>query len=62
MNIEMLRKEFTQILSYEERAKAFYDHYIDQLDDTKIKAQLTSIRNDEIMHIAIAKKLLEYVS
>jgi rubrerythrin len=61
MNIEMLRKEFTQILAMEERAKAFYDHYIDQVDDPKIKKQLTEIRNDEVMHIVIAKKLLEYV-
>ncbi len=62
MNIEMLRKEFTQILALEERAKAFYDHYIEQVDDPKIKEQLTSIRDDEVMHVAIARKLIEYVS
>ncbi|MDD4013997.1 MAG: hypothetical protein PHW14_07385 [Candidatus Omnitrophica bacterium] len=61
MNIEMLRKEFTGMLALEERAKAFYDHYIDQLDDQEVKTTLRSIRDDEIMHIAIVKKLLEYV-
>jgi hypothetical protein len=62
MNIEMLRKEFTHILSFEERAKAFYDHYIDQIDDQEIKELLTTIRDEEVMHIAIARKLIEYVS
>jgi hypothetical protein len=62
MNIEMLRKEFEHILAYEERAKAFYDHYIDQVEDHKVKKLLTTIRDDEVMHIAIARKLIEYVS
>lgn len=61
MNIEMLRREFAQILSTEERAKAFYDHYSDQVDDPRIKKILIQIRDDEAMHIAIARKLLEYV-
>ncbi|OGW74715.1 MAG: hypothetical protein A2Z72_07865 [Omnitrophica bacterium RBG_13_46_9] len=62
MNTEALRKEFQSILNLEERAKYFYDHYIDQLENEKIKNQLVAIRNDEISHIAIAKKLIEYVS
>ena len=33
MNIEMLLKEFKNIRAHEERAKNFYDHYIDQVDD-----------------------------
>ena len=62
MNIEMLRKEFEEILVYEERAKHFYDHYIDQLKDKGIKKELESIRDDEKLHIEIAKKLIDCVS
>ena len=62
MNTEVLLKEFREILACEERAKNFYDHYIDQLDDEEIKSKLVSIRNDEILHIKIAKKLIECVS
>ena len=62
MNTEILLKEFRNILSLEERAKHFYDHYINQISDEKIKNQLVSIRNDEIDHIEIAKKLIDLVS
>ena len=62
MNTEMLLKEFRNILSLEERAKHFYDHYINQISEEKIKNQLISIRNDEISHIEIAKRLIELVS
>ncbi len=58
MNTEMLRKDFQEILELEERAKHFYDHYISQLDDERIKKILIAIRNDEIKHIEIAKKLI----
>ena len=58
----MLRKEFQNILSLEERAKHFYDHYIEQIEDAKVKKELTSIRDDEIGHIKIAKKLIALVS
>jgi len=62
MNIEMMRKEFQDILTLEERAKHFYGHYIDQVDNEMIKKQLLSIRDDEIRHIEIAKKLIELAS
>ena len=62
MNIEMVKKELENILSREERAKHFYDHYIDELDDAEIKKELISIRNEEIKHIGVVKKLLELVS
>jgi len=62
MNTEMLLKEFREILVLEERAKHFYDHYIDQIDDEEIKKSLIAIRDDEIEHVDIAKKLIEYVS
>ena len=62
MNTEMLLQEFRNILSLEERAKHFYDHYINQISEEKIKNQLISIRNDEINHIEIAKRLIELVS
>jgi len=62
MNTEMLRKEFESILELEERAKHFYDHYISQLDDEKIKKILISIRDDEIGHVDIAKELIKLVS
>ena len=62
MNIEMLREEFRKILNYEQRAKFLYDHYIEHVDDPEVKGVLESIRDDEIMHIKIAEKLIEYVS
>ena len=57
----MLRKEFQSILSLEERAKHFYEHYIEQIDDEKIKAHLASIHKDELRHIDIAKTLIDLV-
>jgi len=62
MNTEMLRKEFEKILVLEKRAKVFYDHYVDQVKDEGIKEQLVSIRDDEVRHIEIAQKLVDYVS
>ena len=54
----MLSSEFRKILGLEERAKHFYDHYIEQIEDKGIREKLISIRDDEITHIKIAKKLL----
>jgi rubrerythrin len=62
MNTEMLLKEFRTILTYEERAKHFYEHLIEQVKDEDIIKKLTDIRDDEIIHIGIARKLIEYVS
>ena len=62
MNTKMLLEEFRKILSYEERARHFYDHYIEMVEDADIKKQLISIRNDEIEHIKIAKDLVKSVS
>ena len=62
MNIELLKKEFMEILTLEERAEHFYSHYIDQIEDEDVKKTLTSIRDDEKIHVQIAKKLIEYVS
>jgi len=62
MSIEMLRKEFRAILELEKRAKHFYNHYIDQLEDEKIKGELVSIRNDEAVHIKLAENLIKLVS
>ncbi len=59
MSFDMLSERFKKILTYEERAKYFYDHYIDQLEEGEIKKELISIRDDEIKHIRIAKKLIE---
>ena len=60
MNIEFVREEFEKILVLEERAKAFYDHYIDQVDNKDIRDQLVSIRDDEVRHIGVARKLIEH--
>jgi len=62
MNIKVLLERFQKILACEERARHFYDHYIDQIEDEEIRKQLISIRDDEINHIKIAKRLIEYVS
>ena len=62
MNTEMLLNEFNEILELEKKAKAFYDHYIGEIEDESIKKQLTAIRDDEICHIKIAEKLIELVS
>ncbi|MBL7073521.1 MAG: hypothetical protein ISS33_07150, partial [Candidatus Omnitrophica bacterium] len=52
---------FQEILEMEKRAKYFYDHYIDQIDDEEIRLKLTEIRRDEIEHIEIAEKLIDCV-
>ena len=62
MNIDILRGEFQEILTLEERAEHFYSHYIDQIGDEEIIKKLDSIRQDEKMHIEIAKKLIDCVS
>lgn len=62
MNTEMVLQEFRELLSYEERAKYFYDHYIDYVENKEIKDQLTAIRDDEIRHVEIVKKLIAYVA
>ncbi len=62
MNTDILRKEFEEILALEIRAKHYYEHFIDQIDDERIKGKITSIRDDEKAHIKIAEKLIEFVS
>ena len=61
MNIEMLKENFKEILEHETRAKYFYNHYIDQIDDVEIKKILESIRNDEMIHMKIAQELIDAV-
>ncbi len=58
----MLLERFRKILVCEERARHFYDHYIDSINDEAIKQKLVSIRDDEIKHIEIAKSLIKLVS
>ncbi|MFQ5952637.1 MAG: hypothetical protein ACE5JK_04435 [Candidatus Omnitrophota bacterium] len=62
MSIEILRKEFQGMLVIEQRAKNFYEHYIDQIDDRAIKKQLIAIRDDEVIHIKIAHALIKCVT
>ncbi|MDD4956396.1 MAG: hypothetical protein PHH49_01845 [Candidatus Omnitrophica bacterium] len=61
MNIDVMRKEFREILEHEKRAKNFYEHYISQLEDPQIKEELTAIRDDEIVHIKLVEQLIDYV-
>ena len=61
MNIEMLKENFKEILEHETRAKYFYNHYIDQIDDEDIKGMLMGIRNDEVAHMKIAQELIDSV-
>ncbi|MBU1083684.1 MAG: hypothetical protein ABIG55_05855 [Candidatus Omnitrophota bacterium] len=61
MNTEMILKDFQEILEHEKRAKYFYDHYIDQVDDGAVKKVLVSIRDEEVGHIKIAEKLITYM-
>ncbi|MBL7073187.1 MAG: hypothetical protein ISS33_05350 [Candidatus Omnitrophica bacterium] len=61
MSIDALIEGFQEILEMEKRAKYFYDHYIDQIDDEEIRLKLTEIRRDEIEHIQIAEKLIDCV-
>lgn len=61
MSIDALIEGFQEILEMEKRAKYFYDHYIDQIDDEEIRLKLTEIRRDEIEHIEIAEKLIDCV-
>lgn len=61
MSIDALIEGFQEILEMEKRAKYFYDHYIEQIDDEEIRLKLTEIRRDEIEHIQIAEKLIDCV-
>jgi len=61
MSIDALIEGFQEILEMEKRAKYFYDHYIEQIDDEQIRSKLNEIRLDEIEHIQIAEKLIECV-
>lgn len=61
MNTELLLAEFKTILAHEEHAKNFYEHYASQVDDEHIKKQLTSVRNEEMCHIKLAKELVGLV-
>ena len=56
MSTEKLLKGFQEILAAEEKAKNFYCHYINQVEDNAVKKQIIVIRDDEIIHIEIAKK------
>jgi rubrerythrin len=58
MFIENLKKDFKDILVHEQRAKQFYDHYIEQVDNEDIRKVLISIRDDEKDHIKLAEKLI----
>ena len=62
MNTKMLLKRFQKALGREKKARYFYDHYIDCVEDEETKAMLVSIRDDEITHIEIAKRLIKCVS
>ena len=62
MSIDLLRKDFMEMIELEKRAKHFYEHYIDQIDDKELKNELISIRDEENVHIKIVEKLIEYVS
>ena len=61
MNFDVLLKEFEEILETEVRAKCFYDHFIDQVEDEDIKKELLSIRGEEIEHIKLAEELVGLV-
>ncbi len=62
MNTDMLLKQFKTILEHEQRARHFYDHYIDQIEAENLKAQFSAIRDDEIKHIKIAETLIGFVA
>lgn len=59
MSIKNLKKDFEEILAHEQRAKQFYDHYIDQIEDEDIRSELIAVRDEEKVHIKLAKKLIE---
>ena len=59
MSINNLKKNYKEILGHEKRAKHFYEHYIDQIDNEEIKKELIVIRNDEEAHIKLARRLIE---
>ena len=59
MSIDNLKKNFEEILIHEQRAKHFYDHYLEQIDNEEVRAVLISIRDDEKAHIKLAERLVE---
>jgi len=62
MNTEIILKRFKKLLSMEEKAKRYYNYYIERLEDAEIKKHLISICDDEKKHIDIVKKLITLIS
>ncbi len=59
MYIDNLKKTFEEILEHEQRAKCFYDHYIEQTENNEVRKELMSIRDEEKAHIKLAGKLID---
>ncbi|MBD3380037.1 MAG: hypothetical protein GF408_06220 [Candidatus Omnitrophica bacterium] len=59
MNIDMLHADFREIFVHEERAKAFYGHYAEQVEDPEIRKVLYSIAEEEKGHMKLARELMK---
>lgn len=55
------REEFEKILEIEIKARDYYTELLADLSDPEIRRRITEIRDDEVRHIALAKRLLELI-
>ena len=58
---QYLVKLFEDLYLLEEQAKNLYDEYLLTLSDPEATKIITGIRDDEIRHIEIARKLQEII-
>ena len=61
MNKEYLLKLFQDLYLLEEEAKNLYNEYLLTLTDSEAIIIISEIRDDEITHMEIAKKLQEII-
>ncbi len=55
------REDFERILEIETRARDHYNAMLTDLTDPEICRRITEIRDDEVRHMALAKRLLELI-
>lgn len=61
-NKETLIKMFEDLYALEKQAKDLYDEFLETLENKEEIKILSSIRDDEIRHMEIVKKIQELIS
>ncbi len=59
MGIELLIKQFKEILEIEKNARDSYNYLIEKVKDPEARSVLESIRDDEEKHMKLASEAIE---